>query len=75
MGQFLKIPIYLMDEGPRGALLLFLIAAIGFAVAKLGAYIFEISNSCLIGILGQFLEKMGIGLTLTGIISGIISLL
>ena len=75
MNHFLKIPVYLMDEGPEAAVWLFLMAGIGFVMVRLGAHIFDASNSCLIGILGQFLEKLGIALMITGVVSGIISLL
>lgn len=71
---FLKIPVYLTDEGPEGAVWLFLMAGLGFVMFILGRTADDMGNSCLSTVVGDLMAKLGIGLMLTGIISGIISL-
>ena len=74
MNFLLKTPIYIADEGPGGAVGLFLMAGLGlilFIVGKFG----DESDSCLGTMLGGPMEKIGIAMMLTGVISGIISLL
>ena len=69
----LKIPVYITDEfGPGGALLLILIgvATIFLAVLIAGRDIPFISSFA-----EEFIFKIGIGISITGVISFIISLL
>lgn len=71
----LSTPVYLSDEGPEGAIWLFLIAILGFVLLLIGRYADENADSCLGFMAGEFLAKLGVAMMLTGIISGIISLL
>ena len=71
----LKTPVYILDEGPGGAIRLFLLALLGLGLLILGKYMDEnVENSCLSSFGEVFVKKAGIALILTGIISGIISL-
>ena len=71
----LKIPVYIVDEGPEGTVGLFLLALLGFGLFKLGKYMDEnVENSCLSSFGEVFVKKAGVALILTGIISGIITL-
>ena len=75
MNYSLKIPVYISDEGPFGAIWMFLLAGAGFLLIKIGQYMDDyVENSCLSAFGEVFIKKIGIGLFLTGIISGIISL-
>ena len=72
---FLKTPVYIMDEGPDAALLLFLAAIGGFLLFKLGIWMDNnVKNPWLSAFGAVFVTKFGVGIMLTGIISGIISL-
>ncbi len=72
---FLKTPVYITDEGPDGALGLFLLAGIGIALFILGKYMDEnVKNSWLSAFGEVFIKKLGVALIITGIISGLISL-
>ncbi len=76
MNYILKTSVYLMDEGPEGAIGLFLIAILGLILFVLGTYMDNnVKNSWLSAFGNVFVKKIGIALILTGIFSGIISLI
>ena len=70
----LKTPVYLSDEGPSGAPWLFLLAVLGAFLFWLSIKMENSENSFLSAFGEVFIRKMGIGLFLTGLLSGIISL-
>ena len=73
---FLKTPIYILDNGPGGAIWLFLMAIVGFLLYILGRWMDKEAKNPSVSAFGAvFVTKFGIGLMLTGIISGIISLI
>ena len=68
----LKTPVYITDEGPEGAIGMFLLAVLGLVLFLFGRYLEEeFDSSCL----AEILTRIGIASMLTGVISGIISLL
>lgn len=71
----LKTPVYIMDEGPGGAVGLFLLALLGLGVLLLGIYLDNHAENAWVSSFGDvFLKKIGIALMLTGLISGFVSL-